>query len=223
MRSIAILSVISVLSLVGCGGNEPEPKTATAEKAEEKAEKKAEKAEEKAEKKEEKAEEKAEKKAEKKEEKAEKKEEKKKSGKEIVLGGGTMTYVFSLADSPDAKKAADEGCAKKAGKDDKKLEACKKEVETTAADEGIRFEKDDKGDWYWVSFGKEKDKEVVYNKVKIKAGEDAPGKLVIMPEGKDSGKKPMKTMPKEMVVEVPDDTTVVIADPKKGKVVYKKK
>ena len=39
---------------------------------------------------------------------------------------------------------------------EKKLEACKKEVEISAAGEGIRFEKDEKGDWYWVSEGAEK-------------------------------------------------------------------
>ncbi|MBI2395767.1 MAG: hypothetical protein HYV09_39750 [Deltaproteobacteria bacterium] len=211
--------MIVLLGVVGCGGTKEEPKTpestvkatkvepaptatptTTETKAEEKAEKKAEKAE----------------------EKAEKKAEKKKSAKEVVTASGAV-FMFSLADSEGAKKAVDEDCGKKAKKDDKKLESCKKDAEAAGANEGIRFEKDDKGDWYWVSFGKEKDKEVVYNKVKFTVGDEAEGKLTLKPEGKDQGKKAMKTLPKEVVLEVPDESTVVMQDPKKGKLVYKKK
>lgn len=145
----------------------------------------------------------------------------KKSAKDIVTAGGT--FMFSLADSPDAKKAADDDCAKKAKKDDKKLEACKKDAETAAAGEGVRFEKDDKGDWWWISFGTEKGKEVVYNKVKFNVASGIDDKVTLAPTGKDLGKKPMKTMPKEMVIETPDENTVVMTDPKKGKLTFKKK
>lgn len=147
---------------------------------------------------------------------------KKKTAKEVVTAEGAV-FMFSLADSPDAKKLADETCEKSAKKDEKKLEACKKDAETAAAGEGIRFEKDDKGDWWWISFGKEKDKEVVYNKVKFKIALEADEKLTLAPEGKDAGKKPMKTLPKEVVVDVPDESTVVMSDPKKGKLIFKKK
>ncbi len=147
---------------------------------------------------------------------------KKKTAKEVVTAEGAV-FMFSLADSPDAKKLADEACAKTAKKDEKKLDACKKEAEVAAAGEGIRFEKDAKGDWWWVSFGKEKDKEVVYNKVKFKIALEADDKLTLTPEGKDEGKKPMKTLPKEVVVDVTDESTVAMSDPKKGKLIFKKK
>ena len=72
--------------------------------------------------------------------------------------------------------------------------------------------------------GKEKDKEVVYNKVQFKIKDEAADKLTVTPEGKDTGKKPMKfATDQTMTVEVPDESTVVINDPKKGKLVYKKK
>ncbi|MBL8721037.1 MAG: hypothetical protein JNL79_33945, partial [Myxococcales bacterium] len=45
----------------------------------------------------------------------------------------------------------------------------------------------------------------------------------LTPEGKDEGKKAMKTLPKEVVLEVPDESTVIMTDPKKGKLTYKKK
>jgi type IV secretory pathway VirB10-like protein len=208
MRSFIMLS-LSALFLVACGGDKPEPKTAestvTATKVEPTPTSTPTTADAPPE---------------------PKKEEppppkKKKTAKEILESGST--YMFSLADSPDAKKAADDKCDKTAKKDEKKLEACKKDAETAAAGEGIRFEKDDKGDWSWVSFGKEKDKEAIYNKVKFKVAGETEGKVTLTPEGKDTGKKPMKTLPKEMVLEVPDESTVVMSDPAKGKLVFKKK
>ena len=145
----------------------------------------------------------------------------KKKASEVITGGGM--FAFSLADSADAKKLATDDCEKKAKKDEKKKEACLKDVDASAANEGIRFEKDDKGNWWWVSFGKEKDKEVVYNKVMFKIASEADGKITLKPEGKDGGKRPMAKLPAEVVLDVPDDNTVSMTDPKKGKLVYKKK
>lgn len=147
----------------------------------------------------------------------------KKTAKEILEAGGT--FMFSLADSADAKKASDEGCAKKAKKDDKKLAACEKDAEAAAANEGIRFEKDDKGNWTWVSFGKDKDKEVVYLKAAFKVTKSDDTHVTVEPQGKVEGKMAKGKAPKEMVFEIADESTVKIADPegKKGTLVYKKK
>jgi len=220
MRTIAILSTLALLGVVACGGTKEEAKspesTVTATKTEPAASATPATTDEK---KDEKAEKKDEKKEEKKEAKAE---AKKKTAKEVITADGAV-FMFSLADSEGAKKAVDEDCAKKAKKDDKKLESCKKDAETAGSVEGIRFEKDDKGEWWWVSFGKEKDKEVVFNKVKFKVASEAEGKVTLTPEGKDMGKKAMKTLPKEVVIDVADENTVSMTDPKKGKLVYKLK
>ena len=146
----------------------------------------------------------------------------KKSAKEILMGGGT--FMFSLADSPDAKKMHADECAKKSKKQEK-IDACMKDVDATASVEGIRHEKDDKGVWHYVSFGKEKDKEVVYNNIPFKIVKDEDGKVTVAPDGKDTGKRPFpaKAMPKEVVLEIPDENTIVMNDPKKGRLVYKKK
>lgn len=136
--------------------------------------------------------------------------EKKKAPREVIEGA---TYMFSLADSPDAQKLVDEGCKKA-----KKADVCKKDAETSAAGEGIRFE-----NGTWISFGTEKGKEVVYNKVKYKIAKEGDDKLTLTPDGKDEGTRPMKTLPTELVVEVPDESTVAMSDPKKGRLVFKKK
>ncbi len=144
----------------------------------------------------------------------------KKKFSEIIPGA---TFKFSLADSPDAKKLATDDCEKKAKKDDKKKEACLKDVEAAAAGEGSRYEKDDKGNWWWVSFAQEKGKEVIVNKVMFKVKTDAEegGKAVLTPEGKDMGKKPMAKLPAEVTIEVVDAHTIAMTDPKKGRLVFK--
>ncbi len=138
---------------------------------------------------------------------------------EVVTGGST--FMFSFADS-DVKAATEEACEKKAKKDEKKKEACVQKVADAGAKEGIRFEKDEEGGWWWVSFGEVKGKEKIFNKVKFSIAGEEGRTLKLKPEGKDKGKRPMKKMPEELVIEVPDDTTVIMTDPKKGKLVYKK-
>ncbi len=147
-----------------------------------------------------------------------------KTAKEIIEAGGT--FMFSLADSADAKKLATDKCEKDSKKDAKKLEACNKAVEASAATEGIRFEKDGKGALWYTAFGKEKDKEVIHIKMAFKIAKSDGDKLTVNPEGKAQGKLANKPAPKEVTMEVPDESTVKVTDPspaKKGVLVFKKK
>ena len=80
---------------------------------------------------------------------------------------------------------------------------------------------DDKGNWWWVAFAKKGDKETINNKVQFKIKSEAEDKLTLATEGKDQGKKPLKNLPAELVIEVPDEHTVVITDPVRGRLVYK--
>lgn len=148
----------------------------------------------------------------------------KKTAKDVIVPGST--FLFSLADSADAQKAVDETCAKQK-KDDAK-QKCLDDAKASAANEGIRFEKDEKGGgWLWVSFGKDKDKEVVYNKVPVKDPKYTDNKLELTVAGKDTGKRPYKGLKDGAptpAVELVDENTIAIVDPdpKKGRLVYKK-
>jgi type IV secretory pathway VirB10-like protein len=145
-----------------------------------------------------------------------------KTAKEVIVPGAT--FLFSLADSPDAMKAVTETCGKKKKDEDKKK--CEDEAKASAAEEGIRFEKGEKdGTWVWVSFGKEKDKEVVFNKITIKDPKFEDKKVTFTMTGKDSGKRAMKFKEGDAspVTELVDDTTVAMMDPKKGRLVFKLK
>jgi hypothetical protein len=145
-----------------------------------------------------------------------------KTAKDVIVPGAT--FLFSLADSPDAMKAVTETCGKKKKDEDKKK--CEDEAKASAAEEGIRFEKGEKdGTWVWVSFGKEKDKEVVFNKITIKDPKFEDKKVTFTMTGKDSGKRAMKFKEGDAspATELVDDTTVAMTDPKKGKLVFKLK
>lgn len=145
-----------------------------------------------------------------------------KTAKDVIVPGAT--FMFSLADSPDAMKAVTDTCGKKKKDEDKKK--CEDEAKAAAAEEGIRFEKGEKdGTWAWVSFGKEKDKEVVYNKITIKDPKFEDKKVTFTMTGKDSGKRAMKFKDGDAspATELVDDTTVAMTDPKKGKLVFKLK
>jgi hypothetical protein len=139
-----------------------------------------------------------------------------KTAKELVTGGST--WMFSLADSADAKKFHQDACEKKSKKPEK-VEACMKAVAEEGAKEGIRFDKDEKGAWWYVAFGQDKKgKEVVQHKMAFKIVSESPEKLTVAPDGKAP-----KDAPKELAIESPDENTVVLPDPKKGKLVFKKK
>lgn len=146
----------------------------------------------------------------------------KKTAKDVIVPGAV--FMFSFDDSADAKKAALEPCAKKKKDEDKKK--CEDEAKAAASNEGIRFEKDEKsGNWVWVSFGKEKDKEVIYNKIMIKDPKFDGDKVTFTVAGKDSGKRAMKVKEGDTtpVTELVDENTVSMTDPKKGKLIFKKK
>lgn len=145
-----------------------------------------------------------------------------KTAKDVIVPGAT--FLFSLADSPDALKAVTDTCAKKKKDEDKKK--CEDAARAEAENEGIRYEKGDKeGVWFWVSFGKEKDKEVIYNKLPIKDPKFEDKKVVFTVAGKDTGKRALKVKEGEATpaTELVDDTTISMTDPKKGKLIFKLK
>jgi hypothetical protein len=145
----------------------------------------------------------------------------KKTAKEIVTSGAT--FMVSFADS-DMKTKATADCEKKnPKKEPEKIDKCMKDAEALVAKQGCRYEKDDKGNWWMIAFDSPKDKEVILSKIQFKIASDAPDKLTVTPEGKDVGTKPMNPLPKEVVIDVPDENTIAMAHPKAGRVVYKKR
>ena len=146
-----------------------------------------------------------------------------KTAKDVITVGST--FMLSVDDSADAKKAVTDPCAKKKKDEDKKK--CTDEATAILAKEGIRFEKDEKGGgWLYVAFAKDaKDKDIEIHKIAVKdPKEDGANKLSFTLTGKDAGKKAIKFKEGDKwAVDMIDENTVAVTDDKRGKLVYKKK
>lgn len=138
-----------------------------------------------------------------------------------VLTSDNVSFVFSFPDS-DIKAVRAEECAKKAKDDDAKKAACMtKASETEVESTGIRFEKSGE-DWVYYGFSMPKGKVIDLHRFQVKFDGETKDSIKVVPQGKDTGKKP-GAVPKEFTITVPDMYSIVIEDPKKGKMVYRSK
>jgi hypothetical protein len=144
-----------------------------------------------------------------------------KAAKDFLLEPG-WDFVLSYADSDIKAKTAEE-CEAKSKGDENKAKACETSAEADMANDRLKFAKDDKGSWWIVLLGKQKGKEIIYTKLQVEIAAEETDKLVIKPKGKDLGKKPIKKLPGELAVEMPDEYSVILEHPDRGKLVYKVK
>ncbi len=142
-----------------------------------------------------------------------------KTAKEMITSGGAFQLVLADSDLMTAKTTE---CEKKSKGDEAKQTDCMAKATELAATDGIRFEQDDAEAWWWVSFSGASGKEVVHNRIQFVIASDAETTITLTPQGKDKGKKPWKKLPTEMVIEAPDENTLVLQDPTRGKLVYRK-
>jgi hypothetical protein len=144
-----------------------------------------------------------------------------KAAKDFLLEPG-WDFVLSYSES-DIKAKTEEECeAKSKGNEDKARE-CASKAEADMANDRLKFAKDDKGNWWLVLLGKQKGKEIIYTRVQVEVANEEVEKLVLTPKGKDMGKKPIKKLPSELAVEMPDEYSVILQHPDRGKLVYKVK
>jgi hypothetical protein len=138
-----------------------------------------------------------------------------------VLTGPDVVFMFSFASS-DASKEAEAKCDKSSNGDAKKRSEClSKEREKLSAD-GVRFAKDDKGDWWYITFKRKGDKLQILHKVPFEFGEEKGNTIVLKTTGKDKGPKPMN-VPAKIEFEIPNDYEIATKDPTLGRVVYEAK
>jgi hypothetical protein len=133
------------------------------------------------------------------------------------------TVFFLAFDDSDPKKGADAGCSKSAGKNRAKLSACLAKARQAIDAEGYRFEQDKAGDMWCLIVRLKGNAIVTTHKVRFTFGAQTDSSIVIVPEGKDLGSKPWKTLPAEMKFEVPTEYRLIVRDPTHGKLVYEAK
>jgi hypothetical protein len=141
-----------------------------------------------------------------------------KPARDFLLGSG-WDFVLSFADS-DLKEKADAQCEKKAKGDEAAKAKCMSQALADVAADRLKLTTDDRGGTWFVYVGRKGGKDVVYTKLQYKLEKDEPDKLVLSPVGKDQGRQPMKKLPSEIVLEMPDEYAVVFQHPDRGKLVF---
>lgn len=141
--------------------------------------------------------------------------------REILVREGTL-FLLDF-DKSDIGIKVNEDCEKKSGGDPAKKANCASKAMDKIPREGISFDEDDEGNWWYVRFGIEKGVQVIYNKVQVEVGEPSGRNITLTPTGKDQAKRKKGTVPKELVFEVPDEYTVVLQDPTRGRMEFQPK
>jgi hypothetical protein len=197
----------------GCGGSQSEAKEPSESAAEEPA---------KSEPEEKKSEAAAEPKEKEKEAPAPAEPENKRSLEDILTREDVM-YSFSF-NASEPYQEAEKKCDEKAKDDPKKKSECMSKASAKFDTELISFEKDKEAEnkyWYVVSLRKG-DKLTALHKIPVDFGEEKGTSITIKPTGKDKGTKPSGN-PKEITIDVPSESEIVITDPTHGKMVYQAK
>jgi hypothetical protein len=144
------------------------------------------------------------------------------SALDTLRAGGTYAFVLDESD-PAAKFRGD--CAAQHPGDTAGASACYDAIRAQGAREGIRFSLDPKGRLVWTSFGVEDGKPATYIEAHLDASLEKEGvvavKLAEPARGLQVEEKPL---PPDLVMRfsVVDASTVVMLDPHKGKLVFRR-
>lgn len=143
------------------------------------------------------------------------------SPKDIITAPDTV-FMFSFNASEPFQKA-DKECAEKSKDDPKKMADCMSKARKGFDADGFQFKEGEDGKWWWITHRKKGDRLIAVHRIQFEFGEEKDKTITIKPTGKDKGSSPMARVPKEMQFEVPNDSEIVVDDPKHGKLVYQAK
>jgi hypothetical protein len=115
-------------------------------------------------------------------------EEPEETPRSILLREGTLFLVDYT--KSDIGKKIEEKCEGKHKDDVAKKANCVSTDLGKLPREGITFDEDDDGNWWYIRFGIEKNNvQVIYNKVQVEVGEPDGAKLTLTPTGKDQARR----------------------------------
>lgn len=132
------------------------------------------------------------------------------------------TFDFDL-DASDVATTFRAKCEKQSEGDARKTAACFDEVRKDARNEKVRFTRNAEGQLVYTSFGLETGKEDVYVEAPILLTRGVEkdtmiAKAVGIPRGSFVSR--MSFALRELPIEAPDASTVILVDPSKGRLVY---
>ncbi len=135
------------------------------------------------------------------------------------------TWVFDL-DASDVAAKVREKCATEAKGDSAKQTACWDEISAEAKQEMVRFSKiEANGHATWSSFASDGKKEILFLEAPVNLSSDGTGHVLAKVAGPAKGQQAemfAKSSTKQIRIDVVNDKTIVINDPKKGRLFYSK-
>lgn len=139
---------------------------------------------------------------------------------DLMKRGGT--FMFSLDESDPAARFKAQ-CQKESAGDGAKADACYAQIRDEGAHEGMRFALDGEGHVVWTSFGREDGKDVVYIQSPMSLVADGDrgvvATFVAAPRGAQV-EADWKWASARIPFAFPDDSTMVMNDKTKGKLVF---
>jgi hypothetical protein len=137
-----------------------------------------------------------------------------------ILESADTVYFVSYEES-DVGKTAETNCGKESGGDPQKNSACMSKARQNVEGLGYRFKKNPKGEVTTCTILRRQGNTLVtLHKFKYKYGDETETSIVIKMDGKDDGPIKWEKVPPEFKLEVPNDYTMIVQDPKYGRLVY---
>lgn len=140
-----------------------------------------------------------------------------------ILESADTVYFVSYEES-DVGKTAETTCAKESGGDPQKNSACMAKARQNVEGLGYRFKKNPKTEVTTCTILRRQGNTLTtLHKFRYKYGDETDTSVVIKMDGKDDGPIKWEKIPSEFKVEVPNDYSLVVQDPKYGRLVYNAK
>lgn len=140
-----------------------------------------------------------------------------------ILESADTVYFVSYEES-DVGKTAEANCAKESGGDPQKNSACMSKARQNLEGLGYRFKKNPKNEVTTCTILRRQGNSLTtLHKFRYKYGDETETSIVIKMDGKDDGPNKWEKLPAEFKVEVPNDYSMIIQDPKYGRLVYSAK
>ena len=135
-----------------------------------------------------------------------------------ILESADTVYFVSYEES-DVGKTGEANCAKESGGDPQKNSACMTKARQNIEGLGYRFKK--KGEVTTCTILRRQGNSLnTLHKFRYKYGDETETSIIIKMDGKDDGPIKWEKIPAEFKVEIPNDYTMVLQDPKYGRLVY---
>ena len=136
-----------------------------------------------------------------------------------LITGPNLIYVFNFKDSQIGQMAR-ESCLEQVGDDRRELSACLEKARSKIPVESVRFVKKPTGELWWVTYNRYKGNLLKWHSVQFQAGEETAERITLNLIGKDKGIAPMARVPRSLVIDLPNDYTIVLNDPEHGPMTY---